>query len=202
MAASGHFVLMGCGGHARSVADAILADHPSAKITFVDANAGPGEQIMGFDAVVAAPEGEPPGFIPAVGDNRRRRRESEGVELCSYVSCTAHVGRCSVIEAGCFVGSGAHIGPETAIGRGTIINTNAVVEHNVQIGAFSHVAPNSTICGGCRLGDLVLVGAGAILRPGVSVCTDVVIGAGSVVVADITEPGTYVGCPARRVIPK
>ena len=33
----------------------------------------------------------------------------------------------------------------------------------------------------------------------VTVCDDVVIGAGSVVTKDITEPGTYVGNPARRL---
>jgi acetyltransferase-like isoleucine patch superfamily enzyme len=37
--------------------------------------------------------------------------------------------------------------------------------------------------------------------PRVSVSNRVIIGAGSVVTRDITEPGVYVGAPARRVSP-
>jgi len=33
----------------------------------------------------------------------------------------------------------------------------------------------------------------------VSICDDVVIGAGAVVTKDITEPGTYVGNPTRKL---
>jgi len=33
----------------------------------------------------------------------------------------------------------------------------------------------------------------------VTVCDDVVIGAGAVVTKDITEPGTYVGNPAKKI---
>ena len=45
------YVLKGCGGHARSIADAILSDRPDAAVLFVDSNAGEGERIMGFDVV-------------------------------------------------------------------------------------------------------------------------------------------------------
>jgi acetyltransferase-like isoleucine patch superfamily enzyme len=48
------------------------------------------------------------------------------------------------------------------------------------------------------LGDRVSVGTNATVMP-VTVCDDVVIGAGAVVTKDITEPGTYVGNPARRL---
>ena len=192
------FALKGCGGHARSVADAIVADSPRSKIVFVDDNAKDGERIMGFDAVSELPGGADVPFIPAIGDNARRMSECEGLRLRSYVSRTAHVGAGSRIEEGCFVGCGAHIGPEATIGRGSIVNTNAVVEHNVVVGRFCHVAPNATVCGMCRIGDLVLIGAGAVVRPCVSICPNVVVGAGAVVVADIAEPGTYAGCPARK----
>lgn len=36
-------------------------------------------------------------------------------------------------------------------------------------------------------------------RNNVRICEDVTVGAGAVVVGDITESGTYVGVPARKV---
>jgi acetyltransferase-like isoleucine patch superfamily enzyme len=49
-----------------------------------------------------------------------------------------------------------------------------------------------------RIGRKVYIGSNSTILP-VSICDDVVIGAGSVVTRDITEPGTYVGNPARRL---
>jgi acetyltransferase-like isoleucine patch superfamily enzyme len=49
-----------------------------------------------------------------------------------------------------------------------------------------------------RLGNRVSVGTNATLLP-VHICDDVVIGAGAVVTKSITEPGIYVGNPARRI---
>lgn len=48
------------------------------------------------------------------------------------------------------------------------------------------------------VGDWVSIGSNATILP-VRICSEVVIGAGSVVTADIVEPGTYVGNPARRI---
>jgi acetyltransferase-like isoleucine patch superfamily enzyme len=49
-----------------------------------------------------------------------------------------------------------------------------------------------------KIGNHVSIGSNATILP-VSICDDVVIGAGAVVTKDITEPGKYVGNPARKV---
>ena len=195
---SGKYILMGCGGHGRSVADAILSDDPEADIVFVDAKAMPDERIMGFPAVSEMPPCSD-GVVPASGDNGKRRESCRGLEMRTFVSRSAHVGRGAQIGSGCFVACGAHVGPGARIGDGSIVNTNAVVEHDVTVGEFCHIAPNATVCGGCRLGDLVLVGAGAVLKPCTTVAPGVVIGAGAVVTRDIAESGRYAGSPARRL---
>ena len=51
---------------------------------------------------------------------------------------------------------------------------------------------------GTCVGDGVSIGSNATILP-VRICSQVVIGAGSVVTADIVEPGTYAGNPARRI---
>jgi acetyltransferase-like isoleucine patch superfamily enzyme len=44
-----------------------------------------------------------------------------------------------------------------------------------------------------------MVGAGATVIQYVSICQECVVGAGAVVIKDISEPGIYVGNPARKV---
>jgi acetyltransferase-like isoleucine patch superfamily enzyme len=51
-----------------------------------------------------------------------------------------------------------------------------------------------------RLGNHVSIGSNATILP-VSICDHVVVGAGSVVTRDITEPGIYLGSPAKLVRP-
>jgi UDP-N-acetylbacillosamine N-acetyltransferase len=195
------FRLVGCGGHARSLADVILANEPRASILFIDPNARPGETILGFPAVREAGPGGL--YIVAIGDNSKRKSvfedlASRGTSFATIVSKGARRGLLSEIGEGSFVAHGAHIGPEARIGRDTIINSNAVIEHEVRVGDHCHIAPNATISGRTVVGDLVFVGAGATIVDGVRVASGCTIGAGAVVVKDIGEAGVYVGCPARK----
>ena len=55
------------------------------------------------------------------------------------------------------------------------------------------------VAGTVRIGAKTWVGAGATVSNGVSVCGGCMLGAGAGVVRDITEAGTYVGVPARKI---
>lgn len=198
-------VILGFGGHARSVADVAL--HLGiAQLRFVDANARPGEAFAGFPALTEMPDPLPPEWMvfPAAGDNARRFAQFEeimarGWPTMALVSKTAHVGYGASVERGSFVASQAHLGPLASVGRATIINTLAIIEHECAIGSYSHVAVNATIAGRSKVGDHAFIGAGATVIDGVRVADRVVVGAGATVVTDIVDPGTYVGCPARRL---
>ena len=191
--------LLGCGGHARSIADVILANDSEANIIFVDKAARDGETILGFQVVRDAPP-EAGTFVPAIGDNEERARLCKGRRLESVVAATAHVGVGSKLDDGVFVANMVHIGPETTIGTGVIVNTGAIVEHNADVGAFCHIAPRATICGGVHIGMHCLVGAGATIKPNMKICGNAIIGAGAVVVSNLEEPGIYVGCPAKMIV--
>jgi acetyltransferase-like isoleucine patch superfamily enzyme len=51
-----------------------------------------------------------------------------------------------------------------------------------------------------KIGNRVSIGTNATILP-VVICDEVVVGAGAVVTKDITEPGIYVGNPARLLRP-
>lgn len=198
-------VILGFGGHARSVADVALSLGYNA-LCFIDANARLGEQFLGHPVL---PEWECvdieiADFFVASGDNEQRKRLCQKLvhqqqRLVSLVSPSATIGAGSEINPGTFVGHQAHIGPMAKIGQGCIINTAAVVEHECLVGDFSHVSINAALAGRSKIGQHVMIGAGATVIDGVSITDSVVVGAGAVVVASIETPGTYVGVPARSI---
>jgi acetyltransferase-like isoleucine patch superfamily enzyme len=122
---------------------------------------------------------------------------------------------------GCTIGGKSFIGPFTEIQKNVMIGKNCRIQSHsficemVTIGddcfighgvvfindIFSEGRPargNKDLWKETNIGNRVSIGSNATLLP-ISVCDDVVIGAGAVVTKDITEPGVYVGNPARRL---
>lgn len=196
-------LIMGFGGHARSVADVALACGYE-DLLFVDANARPDENFLGYPVLrdIKVLDDSWRLAFAASGDGLQRLKQCEliddlGMSLVSLVSPLASIGVGSDIAPGCFVGHHAHIGPLAKIGRGCIVNTGAVAEHESCVGDFSHVSVNSAIAGRSDLGSFSLLGAGATIIDGISTVDHVVVGAGAVVVSCIEVSGVYVGVPAR-----
>lgn len=198
-------VIMGFGGHARSVADVALACGYT-ELIFVDENARPGEHFLNHVAVNSLDELEDLGCdaFAASGDAMKRRQqcvalEAAGFFLVSLIAPSATIGIGSSIAPGCFVGHHAHIGPMASIGKSCIINTGAIVEHESCVGDYSHVSINASVAGRSKLGAYSMLGAGAVIIDRLSIADGVTIGAGGVVISSIELPGTYIGVPVRQI---
>ena len=197
--------IIGCGGHARSVADVLLDMEPDCKITFWDDNAKLNEKIYlhdrKFDVFNYKDLKNSDKIFVAIGDNRIRNKISNErrIESKNIISQHAYVSRSAMMSTGNFIGNGAYVGPQVKIGNGNIINTHAVVEHESVIGDFCHISVNSTVCGRCKIGSNVFIGAGATVIDKITICNNVIVGANCVVTRDIAEPGVYVGCPVQRI---
>lgn len=100
-------------------------------------------------------------------------------------------------DLGRWVHPDASVGPAVHLGAHTHVNAGAFLTRCI-LGDFVTVGPNATICGDVIIEQNVTIGAGAVIRNLVNITHDVVIGAGAVVTADITQPGTYVGVPAKK----
>ena len=87
---------------------------------------------------------------------------------------------------------------DVKIGKGNLINCYAGLFHDVQIGEFKEIMPGAKILGGAKIGNSCRIGTNATILPQIHICSNVVIGAGAVVTKNITEPGTYIGIPARK----
>ena len=198
-------LLVGYGGHARSVADVALAAGYGA-LEFIDDNAQPGETFAGFPVKRGRAGPLPEGWsaFPASGDNAARREQvafikERGWALGTVVSPTATLGAGAKVGPGCFIAHHAHLGPLSTLGTGVILNTSAVVDHDCVVEDYVHVSVHAGVSGRCRLGEGVLIGAGACLIDRITVPAGTVVGAGSVVVRSIERPGTYIGMAVRSI---
>jgi acetyltransferase-like isoleucine patch superfamily enzyme len=132
------------------------------------------------------------------------------VEPCNLYGCN--------IGDDCFIGPFTEIQKTVHIGARTRVQSHAFICEMVSIGedcfighgvmfindTFSVGGPargQKEIWRSTTIGNRVSIGSNATLLP-VQICDDVVIGAGAVVTKDITEVGTYVGNPARMLVPK
>lgn len=204
-------VIVGAGGHAVVLADALLAAGDEV-LGFTDADAALrgaercGLRVLGGDEVLDSYERARVrlvngiGGIGCVGDMLRRhvqqRLHAQGWRFAgvrhpsAVVSRFAHLHDDVQLLAGCIVQADARLA------EGCVVNTAAVIEHDVVLEAYIHVAPRALLCGGVRVGEGSHVGAGAVVRQGLRLGARTVIGAGAVVVKDCEGGTTLVGVPA------
>jgi acetyltransferase-like isoleucine patch superfamily enzyme len=132
------------------------------------------------------------------------------VEPCNLYGCD--------IGDDCFIGPFTEIQKTARIGARTRVQSHAFICEMVSIGedcfvghgvmfindTFSMGGPargQREIWRSTSIGNRVSIGSNATILP-IRICDDVVIGAGAVVTKNITEIGTYVGNPARRLVRK
>lgn len=136
----------------------------------------------------------------------------EGVKIVE----PANVYECT-LGAGCFVGPFSEIQKGVTIGARTRVQSHSFICELVSIGddcfvghgvmfindVFAVGGPargRQELWKSTHIGNRVSLGSNATIMP-VTICDDVVVGAGAVVTRDITEPGFYVGNPARLLRP-
>ena len=204
-------LLIGGGGHCKSVLDSLLSLGEYDEIGVVDNNPGacvPGAYYAGNDDDLPRlfKEGWKYAFVTvgSVGSTALRRRLSDMVHDIGFINPaiidpTSAVARGSVIEDGVYVGKKAIINTGSIIKKCSIINTAAVIEHDCTVGEFSHISPGAVVCGNTSVGNDVHVGAGAVVIQGISIGDDVMIGAGSIVVKSLVAGVKAYGNPCRVV---
>ena len=197
-------ILIGASGHGKVVADIVRAAGDRV-LGFLDDRAAGGifcgYPILGKPADYGAfPEAR---FVISIGNGETRKRIAgamPGARWYTAVHPSAVISPLDTeIAPGTVVMANAVVNPGARIGRHCIVNTCAVVEHDDRLEDFVHVSVGAKLAGTVQIGEGTWVGIGAAVSNNLRICGGCMIGAGAVVVKDITEPGTYVGVPARRI---
>ncbi|XCP85367.1 acetyltransferase [Roseburia hominis] len=203
-------VILGYGGHGKSVADSIIRqgkyeiagytdneDKQQDNITYLGSDnkleeifaSGVANAVLGI------------GFLgkSLIRDRIYEKAKNIGFLFPAIIDSTASVAIDAIINEGAFVGKRAVVNANATVGKMCIINTGAIIEHDNRIGSFSHIAVGATICGEVTIGDHCLVGANSTVIQGIQIGNNATVGAGSVVLNNINDFEKVVGVPAKLV---
>lgn len=206
-------ILVGGGGHARSVADTLKNQSQYEVIGILDTSIPVGNMVEGIP-VLGKDEAAETFFRKGVGHafitlgsigkcSIRKKLVDQlkqiGFNFPIIIDSTAIVASNVKLSEGCFVGKGAILNVGVEIGKHCIINSGALVEHDCKIGDWVHLAPRSVVCGNVRIEDETHIGAGSTVIQGIHIGEKCLIGAGSVVVNHINAHKKAYGNPCKEV---
>ena len=201
---SRRLIILGASGHGKVAADIALRVGYE-EILFLDDNPEI-KECLGFPVVghVSEASAFQGSFFVAIGNPTIREAiqnslEKMGKTVASLIHPAAILGKEVTIGRGTVLMAGAVVNPCARIGNGCILNTAASVDHDCRVGDYVHISVGAHIAGTVTIGARTWIGIGAAVINNVSIPPDCVIGAGATVVRSVTETGTYVGTPARKI---
>ena len=204
-------VLIGAGGHCKSVLDSLLELNTYEVVGITDIKNDfeiMGVKVIGSDNILEDlfKSGINNAFISlgSIGDTTIRRKiynnlKKIGFNLPSIIDKTAIVSKYATVEEGVFIGKGAIINADSYIENNSIINSGSIIEHECRIGEFVHIAPGVAMSGGVQIGNDSHIGTGTSIIQGILIGKNSIVGAGSVIVNDIGDNCKVYGNPGRKV---
>lgn len=206
-------VLIGAGGHAKSVVDTIESGKQYEIAGFVS-NDDIGKKVYkdylciahDSDLSKVYASGIQNAFISIgyMGKGQIRNELYEllcriGFQIPAIVDVSAVIGNSARIGAGAFIGKRAVLNANAIVDEMAIVNTSAIIEHDAYVGKFSHVAIGAACAGNVQIGCSTFIGANAVIIQGVKVGSHCVAGAGAVVTEDVADNTMVCGVPARKM---
>lgn len=205
-------LLLGGGGHLKSVLDSLIELDEYDDIAIIDLKENVGKKVLG---------------IPIVGEDRNLKElfnknynyafitlgsignplvrinlfnliSDLGFEIPNIIDKNAIVSKFSSLEKGIYIGKNAIVNAGSTISKGAIINTAAIVEHDCKIGKFAHISPGAILGGGVTIGNRTHIGLNSTVKQNVTIGKNSIIGMGSTVIGDIKNNVIGYGNPFKE----
>lgn len=210
---SNRILLIGGGGHCKSVLDSLLEFNKFTEIGIIDIKENVGQKVLGV-SVIGSDDDLPQLFaegykyafvtVGSIGNPNLRIKLFNkiykiGFKIPNIIDPSAVISRHVKMETGIYVGKNAVINAGCIIHKGSIINTGSVIEHDCVIGEFVHIAPGSVLCGEVQIGTNTHIGAQCVIKQRLIIGSDSIVGMGSVVTRDIKDNIVVYGNPCKGV---
>ena len=187
--------LFGYGGHAREVACQI-----DQKVTFFvdDQYANDvAKPISKFNPQKYA-------MMVAVADSKDRfdivKRLPKETQYFTFIHPSVQIMDDNIeMGEGSFIGANSILTTNIKLGKHALLNRGNHIGHDCIIGDYFSMMPNAVVGGNVTIGDNAYLGSCSNIKEKINITSNVLIGMNAAVVKDITESGTYVGVPTKKI---
>jgi sugar O-acyltransferase (sialic acid O-acetyltransferase NeuD family) len=199
-------ILVGGGGHCRSVIDVVEAQGEFRILGVLDLPERAGSMVLDYP-VIGCDEDIPRlikegcgSFLITLGHIKSPDRrialfqliKTCGGQLPVIVSPLARVSRHTTVGEGTIVMHGVLINAGAQIGCNCIINSRALVEHDVLVGDHCHLSTACVINGAVRVGARSFIGSGVVTHENIVIGSGSIIGAGALVRKSLLSDSFFV----------
>jgi len=175
-------ILIGGGGHCKSVIDVIEQEKKYKIYGIVDKPKFLGSKILGYRVIGSDLDLEylakkynnaiiTVGQIksPLVRIKLYDLASKAGFKFPSIISPRAYVSKHSNIGIGTVVMHNAVVNANVSIGKNCIINTKSLIEHDCEISDHCHISTNAIINGSVKIKSKCFIGSNATVRDGTTI---------------------------------
>ena len=143
-------------------------------------------------------------MIVAVADSKDRAdivaKLPKETKYFTFIHPSVHIMDDNIqVGVGSFIGANSILTTNIKLGNHTLLNRGNHIGHDSVAGDFFSMMPNAVVGGNVTLGNNVYLGSCSNVREKINITSDVLIGMNAAVVKNITESGTYVGVPAKKI---
>ena len=175
-------ILLGGGGHCKSVIDVIEQEKKYKIHGIVDKPKFLGSKILGYNVIGSDLDLEylakkyknaviTVGQIksPLVRIKLFNLARKAGFKFPSIISPRAYVSKHSSIGIGTIIMHNVVVNSNVSIGNNCIINTKSLIEHDCEISDHCHISTCATINGSVKIRSKCFIGSNATIRDGITI---------------------------------
>lgn len=186
--------LIGFGGHAREV----MAQMGKNLVCFVD-----DEFVVEGTKPISEFNPKKYKVMVAIANPHIRKqilsKLPKNTKFFSWIHPTSLILNNVEIGEGSFVGAYSIITTNVKIGNHCILNRMNQIGHDCVIGDFFSAMPGSIVSGNVNIQDSVYLGNNSCIKENITIYNNITIGMNASVVKNLTESGTYVGVPSKKI---
>lgn len=187
-------LLIGGGGHCKSVIDVIEATNRYDIVGIIDVKEKVGGHLLGYPIIGTDQEiGSLQIDIDAyhislgmIGTSDKRSKiyhelKERGFNFPTIISPYAYVSKHAQIGEGTIIMHHAVVNAGSSIGENCIINTKSLIEHDAIIKDHTHIATGAIINGNVTVGEGSFIGSGSVSKQGCTISANSFVKANSII---------------------
>ncbi len=205
-------ILIGGGGHCKSVIDVIESGGNFNIIGIIDQKDKVNNNVLGYKIIGTDDDLDDliincNNFHITIGqikNNESRVRLynsvlSKGGNFPVIISSKAYVSKYAMVNHGSIIMHNAFVNVNAKVGNNCIINSGAVIEHDVVIENHCHIATGSYVNGESYIRQNSFIGSNSTIIQCITIAENSIIAAGAVVTKNTEANSIYTGNPALKI---